>query len=351
MTPASPTLRSILLTLGLGALLAGPALAQTAAEILPGKGVKVVPVKSALPEEAFQTTIVVRALERLGYDVASIEEATQAGEHELVASGAATFMATHLAPLQDDLYAKVGGDAQLWRNSAFITDVQPGWFVDKKTADAHGIQSVTDLQKPEIAKLFDRDGDGRANLIGCNADWACAGANAQRVLAWGLGERVQQEQGDYAELMREAVTRVQQGESVLYYGWSPYWVAKVLQPGRDVVALTAPQVADAAPAAEATDAASTEAVAPAASAEAANVGFGVNTQRIVVNRAFIEANPVAARLFEVIKLPASDIGLQNYAMYKGQFERFKVDSHVDGWLRANQDTFNGWIAEALKVPH
>ena len=180
MSASFPSFR-ILLTLGLGALLAGPALAQTVADIMPGKGVTVVPVNSGLPEESFQTTIVVRALERLGYNVVPIEEATQAGAHELVASGAATFMPAHWDPLQNGFYDKAGGDAELWRGGEFITDVQPGWFVDKKTAEAHGIQSVTDLQKPEIAKLFDRDGDGRANLIGCNTGWACAAANARRL--------------------------------------------------------------------------------------------------------------------------------------------------------------------------
>ena len=53
-----------LLTLGLAGHAAGD---------LPGKGVKVLPLQSNLVEETFQTLLVSRALEKLGYDVSPIK--------------------------------------------------------------------------------------------------------------------------------------------------------------------------------------------------------------------------------------------------------------------------------------
>ena len=44
-----------------------------AATDLPGKGVKVLPLQSNLVEETFQTLLVSRALEKLGYDVSPIK--------------------------------------------------------------------------------------------------------------------------------------------------------------------------------------------------------------------------------------------------------------------------------------
>ena len=49
---------------------AGASTAQ--AQTLPGKGVKVQPVQSSIAEETFQTLLVGRGLEKLGYDVQPI---------------------------------------------------------------------------------------------------------------------------------------------------------------------------------------------------------------------------------------------------------------------------------------
>ena len=40
-----------------------------AADELPGKGIKVQPLKSSIAEESFQTQLVMKALEKLGYEV------------------------------------------------------------------------------------------------------------------------------------------------------------------------------------------------------------------------------------------------------------------------------------------
>ena len=75
-------------------------------------------------------------------------------------------------------------------------------------------------------------------------------------------------------------------------------------PGRDVVWLEVP--------ADAPDAAKTR------FAERQNYGFAVNTMHIVANKRFAEANPAAAKLFSIVKLPLNDINVQNGLMNKGQ---------------------------------
>ena len=49
-----------------------------------------------------------------------------------------------------------------------------------------------------------------------------------------------------------------------------------------------------------------------------NYGFVINTQRIVANRAFVEKNPAAGKLFEVMKLSVGDINAQNLRMRDGE---------------------------------
>ncbi|MFC2590737.1 MAG: hypothetical protein ACFNZS_12395, partial [Ottowia sp.] len=51
----------------------------------PGQGVKVYPIQSSIAEETFQTLLVVKALEQLGYDVQPIREIEYATGHLAIA--------------------------------------------------------------------------------------------------------------------------------------------------------------------------------------------------------------------------------------------------------------------------
>src|SRR5256885_13500332 len=62
---ASHWLRTATMAAGIALACAG----ASAASDQPGKGVKVSPLKSSIAEESFQTLIVMKALEKLGYDV------------------------------------------------------------------------------------------------------------------------------------------------------------------------------------------------------------------------------------------------------------------------------------------
>src|SRR3546814_1578802 len=48
-----------------------------------------------------------------------------------------------------------------------------GYLIDKKTAEAHDINYVEDMTKDDIQKLFDSNGDGKADLVACPPGWGC----------------------------------------------------------------------------------------------------------------------------------------------------------------------------------
>ncbi len=77
---------------------------------LPGKGITVKPAQSTISEETFQTLLVSRALEKLGYNVEKPSEVDYNVAYTSIASGDATFIATNWQPLHDDMYAAAGGD-------------------------------------------------------------------------------------------------------------------------------------------------------------------------------------------------------------------------------------------------
>ena len=60
-----------------------------------------------------------------------------------------------------------------------------GYCVTRALAEAHGIRSVTDLADPEIARLFDHDGDGRGEIWVGAPGWQSA--NVERVKARDYG--------------------------------------------------------------------------------------------------------------------------------------------------------------------
>ena len=328
------TKRSLLActALAVGLAAGGSAFAQA----LPGAGIKVQPLQSSIAEETFQTLLVSRALAKLGYDVQPIKEVEYPTAHVAIANGDATFMADHWDPLHADFYKNAGGDAKLSRTGAYSPGAAQGYLIDKKTADAHNITNVSQLADPAIAKLFDSNGDGKADLTGCNPGWGCEGVIEHQLDAFKLRGNVTHVQGSYAALIADTIARYKQGKPILYYTWTPYWVSGVLQPGKDVVWLEVPF----------TSLPGEQKGLETKLPNGKNYGFVLNTQRIVANKAFVAANPAAAKLFEVMALPVADINAQNLRMKDGQNKAADIERHTDAWIKGHQKTFDGWIAQA-----
>src|SRR3990167_5911932 len=193
-TPTHTT-RHLLAATALALGLAGAA----AAESLPGKGIAVQPLKSSIAEETFQTQLVMKALEALGYTVKPIKEVEYPTAHIAIANGDATFMADHWNPMHSDFY--------------------------KNAADQHKITHISQFTDPKIAKLFDADGDGKADLTGCNPGWGCEAVIEHQLTAFKLRDAVTHQQGSYSALIADTITRFKAGKPGFYYTWTPYWVS------------------------------------------------------------------------------------------------------------------------------
>ena len=311
------------------------------AQALPGKGVTVLPLKSSIAEETFQTLLVMKGLEQLGYDVQPIKEVEYPTAHIAIAQGDATFLADHWNPLHADYYKNAGGDAKLFRKGVYSGNAAQGYLIDKKTADAHRISNIAQLKDPKIAALFDTNGDGKADLTGCNPGWGCEAVIEHQLDAYGLRPTVTHNQGSYSALIADTITRFKAGKPVLYYTWTPYWVSIELKPGKDVVWLEVPF----------SSLPGEQKGSNTQLPNGKNYGFVVNSQQIVANKAWAEKNPAAARLFEVMRLPVADINAQNHLMSQGQNQAADIERHVNAWIKAHQKTFDGWLQQARAVAH
>lgn len=306
---------------------------------LPGEGVSVTPAYGVIIEEYFQFKILEKGLAELGYtinDPAMLDITTAI---VAVGSGDADFYGNFWQPLQNAFYEQAGGDEKLELVGNITGGALQGYHIDKKTADAYNITYITQLKDPEIAQLFDSDGDGKADLVGCPPGWGCQKDIEHHMDAYGLRDTVTHKQGAYFAMMADVLTRFNNGEPILYYTWTPLWVSQILRPGHEVQWLEVHY----------TDLPEGEESAETHLPDGRNVGFAINKMRVLANQEFIEANPAAKKFFELVEIPIADINAENYLIYQGEDSMEEIDQHADDWITENQETFDSWIAVALEA--
>lgn len=242
--------------------------------------------------------------------------------------------------LHDTFYQKAGGDDTMLKAGSVIPGVLQGYLIDKKTAEAYGIDSLDDLKDPEIARLFDSNGDGKADLTGCNPGWGCELIIDHHMKAYGLEETVTHNRGSYFALMADTIARYNDGQPILYFTWVPQWIAGVLVEGEDVVWLEVPftDLPDG----------NNDVLT---SYKGKNLGFAVDEVMAVMNRDFAEENPVATAFLSQVSITAADESAQNLKMKDGEKSVEDIKRHAQEWIAAHQDTFDSWLEKARSVAH
>lgn len=319
----------LVVALAASTVLAGVAGAQE----MPGEGVTVRPVVGLIAEEYFQSRIIFRALEDLGYEVAQPLEAEIQTAHLAVGAGDADFYPIHWNNLQDAFFQESGGDEVLERVGPFVDGMVQGYLVDKASYDA-GVTNLGDLADPEVAARFDADGDGMADLAGCVPGWGCERVIEHHLDEYGLRDTVMHNQGAYNAIIADAIARNGSGEPILYYTWTPYWVSGELVPGEDVEWLSVPYTS------------LPDGVEANTEFDGKNLGFAVDAMSILARDEFLEANPAAAALFQAASINVNDISAQNKLMSEGQDSSDDIDAHVDAWIAAHQAEYDSWLEAA-----
>lgn len=195
-----------------------------------------------------------------------------------------------------------------WQVAQGATD---GLMIDKATADSYGITSMDGVATN--AGLFDGDGDGKADLFGCNVGWGCETAINEQIADESWGSRVEQISGTYDDLAMGVVAKVEAGEPALFYAWTPNWTNTVLVAGENAVWLQS----------------------------------AVNDIRAVANTDFLADNPDIARLLDVVAIPLSDIAAQNAKMAAAdEYSEADVEADAEAWIATNRDRVDSWLESA-----
>ena len=340
MRRTSITVLGILAVLLLSPIGAGIAVGQSDEEAAENPPVRM--ARATWDTGWFQAEVYRLLVQRLGYRVEGpltmnndeFYEAVATGEVDLWANG---WFPTHDSFVQEGLAEPVGTQVD--------DGAQQGYFMDRATAEAHGITNLGDLSSPQLAALFDQDGNGLADLIGCEASWGCAAIIDHHLEAYGLTGTVEQVQGSYSPLIRATFDRYRSGKPVLYYTWTPNWTVGELQPGRDVVWLETPFPSLPADQASYLDQTSIAGIRGCAN-DPCGVGWPPNDIRAVANTDFLEANPSIRRLLEQVVIPLPDISAQNALMVADEGDPEDIRRHAKEWVDVNEATVERWIAAA-----
>ncbi|WP_419918529.1 glycine betaine/L-proline ABC transporter substrate-binding protein ProX [Candidatus Poriferisocius sp.] len=310
---------------------------------MPGEGVSVSMARANWSTGYMQAAIYRTLLQELGYEVSNPAEAELApatfypalgeGDYDFWVNG---WFPIHTTLIQDagveDIVQPIGNE--------IVSGGLQGFVVDKTTAEAHGITMLDDIgDDPEIAALFDVDGNGKADLMGCNDGWGCQVVINDTIARNGWEDTIEQVSAEHAALFADSVGRFNRGESILQYIWTPGAFTTELVPGTDVIWLSLEN-----PLPDQVGAAALpEEQCPGQPCE---MGFVAADIRVVATNQFLSDNPAAARLFELVTIPVIDVALQNLSYGGGANTEADVQAAADQWIADNRVTVDEWLSAA-----
>ena len=336
---------AVVLTVLMG-LMVATSLLSVAGEtdpLLPGKGVKFKPINDPYLANAFHQAILALMLEELGYEWENKPQfiiIDQPLKHASVAKGETPWNAGYWHPNQNLLFANAGGGPRSENPKMFIAGTAidgnvNSYSIDKKTADKYGITNLGQFKDPEIAKLFDNDGDGKADLIGCIPGWACADAINYHIEAYGLTDTVTHHQSPYNVMIADTIARYKRGEPFFRHAWTPDWSHVILKPGIDAITLAVPFSAW-----------HTDPKMDTTLPDGRNTGFPACSIKTFVNTKWAEKNPAALKLMELFTVP---IQASSNAIWESRErgETFELYHELaEKWIAENRKQVDAWLKEA-----
>jgi glycine betaine/proline transport system substrate-binding protein len=295
-----------------------------------------------------QAAIVRQLLEELGYEVTGPAERTYppATVYPLLGRGEVDLWVNGWFPLHEPFLEQT-----LVTGQTVAQPVEPvgtlvpagavqGYLVDRETAEELDITSMADFERPEVAAAFDQDGDGLADLYGCDEGWGCHRTITEHLAQHRWGDSVAQVSGDYRELFAEVRERIDAGRPALYYTWTPNWTVAELEPGDEVVWLEVPALGGEEPP-------PVDELEGCAASGPCHVGWEVNDIRAVANTRFLDEHPPIRRLLEVVELPLEDLTEHHARMVAmDPYPDDQVELDAAEWIEQNRELVDRWLSAA-----
>jgi glycine betaine/proline transport system substrate-binding protein len=315
---------------------------------MPGEGTTIQMARATWDTGWWPAEIYRQLFEKLGYEVDEPTTLDNPPFYQAVAQGDVDLWVNGWFPLHNTYEDTFSQGAEKVGYLAKGGALQ-GYLIDKKTAEAHDINTVEDMTKDDIQKLFDSNGDGKADLVACPPGWGCEEMIAYHFEAYDWDDDFNAIKAGYAASMADAVGRFRNGEPIFFYTWTPNWTVGELKPGEDVVWLQMKETKLPEDQRDLADATVVEDLAGCRGEQPCNLGWPANDIRPVANSEFLDENPAVRSLLENVRIPIADIFAQNAEMNAGDDSPEDLEKQAAEWIKAHQQDVDGWLSAARKA--
>ncbi|WP_274424481.1 glycine betaine/L-proline ABC transporter substrate-binding protein ProX [Chelativorans sp. YIM 93263] len=323
------------------ALMSAGSFAPAIAQDQPGEGTTVQMARATWDTGWFHAEIYKQLLEELGYTVEGPTTLDNPPFYQAVTQGDVDLWVNGWFPLHNTYRSTFESGAEVVGAVAEGGALE-GYLVDKASVEEFDIQTLDDFKRDEVKEAFDRNGDGKADLVACPPGWGCEVNIEHHLDAYDLRDHVNPIKAGYSASMADAIAAYENGESILFYTWTPNWTVNELVPGEDVMWIEVPEVDLPEDMSDLEDAATLEGVEGCV-ADPCTLGFPANDIVPVVNSSFLGENPAVESLLQAASIPLADVFAQNAAMNEGDDD---IEQQAADWIENNRDMVDGWLDEA-----
>ncbi len=215
-----------------------------------------------------------------------------------------------------------------------------GFLVDTITADRLGITTLDDIaENPDIHAEFDGDGDGRAEIAGCDQGWGCEGVIDSLIADNGWTDVMVQVKGVHGDLFAEQVAKAESGQPVLAYVWTPGPFITQLTPGENALWLGVKNPSD-------DQNVAADLPADQCKLSPCTMGFSPSDIVVAANKEFLADEPAAAVLLSQVRIGVLDVSFQNVKMLIGEDSPADIARHATEWIQSNRTDVDRWLTQA-----
>ena len=206
-----------------------------------------------------------------------------------------------------------------------------GMCVTKHTADEHGVSKLSDLTDPDIAALFDTDGDGKGEIWIGASGWASTNVEKIRAKSYGYDETMNLKEMDETLALAEVDNAVVQKKPIVFFCYTPHHMFAL----HELVILEEPKF----------DASKWNVIQPTddpdwlAKSEAP-VAWDLAYLHIHYATSLESSHPEVASLLSKVKLDTDAVSLMTYALV---VEKQDPAEYAKQWVADNSELVERWL--------
>jgi glycine betaine/proline transport system substrate-binding protein len=206
-----------------------------------------------------------------------------------------------------------------------------GMCVPQAIADKHGIKSIDDLTNPDVAALFDTDGDGRGEVWIGAPGWASTNIEKIRAKSYGYDQTFELTESDETLAYANLDNAIKAGKPWVGFCYTPHYVFVLHQ----MQVLEEP----------AYDAAKWKIVQPTddpAWLEVSTAPTAWDTAYLHVHysKSIEKSQPEVAKLFANMKVTTDIVSDWTYALV---IDKKDPAAYAKEWVAANEDLVLSWL--------